>query len=64
MDALSGHLTEKAVRNYAETLGDLAASSAGTERRTALKTAAADALMMLPPSRHGEALSAGAADVS
>ncbi len=57
VDALSGHLTEKAVRNYAETLGDLAASSAGAERRGALKAAAADALKMLPPSRQGEALS-------
>ncbi|MEA4880639.1 MAG: hypothetical protein VB045_04115, partial [Synergistaceae bacterium] len=56
MDALSGHLTEKAVQNYADTLGDMAASSAGAERRGALK-AAADALKMLPPSRQSDALS-------
>ncbi len=56
VDAMSGHLTEKALRNYADTLGDLAASSASPERRAALKEAMAATLKGLPPARQDDAL--------
>ncbi len=56
VDAMSGHLTEKALRNYADTLGDLAVSSTSPERRAALKEAIAGTLKGLPPARQGDAL--------
>ncbi len=56
VDAMSGHLTEKALRNYAETLGDLAVSSTSPKRRAALKDAMAATLKGLPPARQGDAL--------
>ncbi len=57
VDAMSGHLTEKALKNYASTLGEIAAASSSPESRSALKKAAADTLRGLPPSRLGDALS-------
>ncbi len=57
MDALSGHLTEKALKNYASTLGDMAAGSSSPESRSALRKAAAETLKGLPPSRLGDAIS-------
>lgn len=56
VDALSGHLTEKALKNYASTLGEIAAASSSPESRSALKKAAAETLKRLPPSRLGDAL--------
>jgi len=56
VDALSGHLTEKALRNYASTLGEIAAASSSPESRSALRKAAAETLKGLPPSRVGDAL--------
>jgi len=56
VDALSGHLTEKALKNYASTLGEIAAASSSPESRSALKKAAAETLKGLPPSRLGDAL--------
>ena len=56
VDALSGHLTEKALKNYASTLGEIAAASSGPESRSALKKAAAETLKGLPPSRAGDVL--------
>ncbi len=57
VDALSGHLTEKALKNYASTLGDMAAGSSSPESRSALRKAAAETLKGLPPSRLGDAIS-------
>jgi len=56
VDALSGHLTEKALKNYASTLGEIAAASSSPESRSALKKAAAETLKGLPPSRLSDAL--------
>lgn len=56
VDAMSGHLTEKALRNYAETLGDLAVSSTSPKGRATLKEAVAATLKGLPPARQGDAL--------
>lgn len=56
VDAMSGHLTEKALRNYADTLGDLAVSAQSPERRAALREAIAGTLKGLPPARQGDAL--------
>lgn len=56
VDALSGHLTEKALKNYASTLGEIAAASSSPESRSALRKAAAGTLSGLPPSRLGDAL--------
>ena len=56
VDAMSGHLTEKALRNYADTLGDLAVSAQSPERRAVLREAIAGTLKGLPPARQGDAL--------
>jgi len=56
VDALSGHLTEQALKNYASALGEIAAASSSPESRSALKKAAAETLKGLPPSRLGDAL--------
>ncbi len=56
VDAMSGHLTEKALRNYADTLGDLAVSAQSTARRAVLREAIAGTLKGLPPARQGDAL--------
>lgn len=56
VDALSGHLTEKALKNYASTLGEIADASSSPAKRTALQKAAAETLKGLPPSRAGDVL--------